>query len=60
MKVKIQLKMLVFLSFLLFQNMKLKVKKLMKNLQRLCTANIKNEIGKCTYTPHMLNEGWWY
>jgi glycine cleavage system aminomethyltransferase T/glycine/D-amino acid oxidase-like deaminating enzyme len=25
-------------------------------LQRLCTANIKNEIGKCTYT-HMLNEG---
>ena len=26
-----------------------------KELQRLCTANIKNEIGKCTYT-HMLNE----
>ena len=25
-------------------------------MQRLCTANIKNEIGKCTYT-HMLNEG---
>ena len=25
-------------------------------LQKLCTANIKNEIGKCTYT-HMLNEG---
>jgi len=27
-----------------------------EELQRLCTANIKNEIGKCTYT-HMLNEG---
>jgi len=27
-----------------------------QELQRLCTANIKNEIGKCTYT-HMLNEG---
>jgi len=26
-----------------------------EDLQRLCTANIKNEIGKCTYT-HMLNE----
>ena len=25
-------------------------------LQRLCTANIKDDIGKCTYT-HMLNEG---
>jgi len=25
-------------------------------LQRLCTANIKDEIGKCTYT-HMLNKG---
>ena len=27
-----------------------------EELQRLCTANIKNVIGKCTYT-HMLNEG---
>ena len=26
-----------------------------EELQRLCTANIKNEVGKCTYT-HMLNE----
>ena len=26
-----------------------------EELQRLCTANIKNETGKCTYT-HMLNE----
>ena len=26
-----------------------------EELQRLCTANIKNESGKCTYT-HMLNE----
>jgi 4-methylaminobutanoate oxidase (formaldehyde-forming) len=25
-------------------------------LQRLCTSNIKNDVGKCTYT-HMLNEG---
>jgi 4-methylaminobutanoate oxidase (formaldehyde-forming) len=27
-----------------------------EELQRLCTANIKEDIGKCTYT-HMLNEG---
>ena len=27
-----------------------------EELQRLCTANIKDDIGKCTYT-HMLNEG---
>ena len=26
------------------------------DLQKMCTANIKNDIGKCTYT-HMLNEG---
>ena len=31
-------------------------KKAYEELQRLCTANIKNEIGKCTYTQ-MLNEG---
>jgi glycine cleavage system aminomethyltransferase T len=36
--------------------MKLKGEKAYEELQRLCTANIKNEIGKCTYT-HMLNEG---
>ena len=27
----------------------------MMNLQRICTSNIKNEIGKSTYT-HMLNQ----
>jgi Glycine cleavage system T protein (aminomethyltransferase) len=30
--------------------------KVFEELQRLCTANFKNEIGKCTYT-HMLTEG---
>ena len=39
-----------------FSKYELKGKKVYEELQRLCTANIKNEIGKCTYT-HMLNEG---
>jgi len=38
-----------------FSKYELKGKKTYEELQRLCTANIKNEIGKCTYT-HMLNE----
>ena len=39
-----------------FSKYEVKGKKAYEELQRLCTANIKNEIGKCTYT-HMLNEG---
>ena len=39
-----------------FSKYEIKGKKSYEELQRLCTANIKNEIGKCTYT-HMLNEG---
>ena len=39
-----------------FSKYEIKGEKAHEELQRLCTANIKNEIGKCTYT-HMLNEG---
>jgi 4-methylaminobutanoate oxidase (formaldehyde-forming) len=39
-----------------FSKYEIKGEKAYEDLQRLCTANIKNEIGKCTYT-HMLNEG---
>ena len=39
-----------------FSKYEVKGEKVYEELQRLCTANIKNEIGKCTYT-HMLNEG---
>ncbi|MDB2591439.1 FAD-dependent oxidoreductase [Candidatus Pelagibacter bacterium] len=39
-----------------FAKYEIKGEKAYEELQRLCTANIKNEIGKCTYT-HMLNEG---
>ncbi|MDC0978654.1 FAD-dependent oxidoreductase, partial [Candidatus Pelagibacter sp.] len=38
-----------------FSKYEIKGEKAYEELQRLCTANIKNEIGKCTYT-HMLNE----
>jgi glycine cleavage system aminomethyltransferase T/glycine/D-amino acid oxidase-like deaminating enzyme len=38
-----------------FSKYEIKGEKSHEELQRLCTANIKNEIGKCTYT-HMLNE----
>ena len=38
-----------------FSKYEIKGEKAHEELQRLCTANIKNEIGKCTYT-HMLNE----
>ncbi len=37
-----------------FSKFELKSDKAHKELQKICTANIKNEIGKCTYT-HMLN-----
>jgi glycine cleavage system aminomethyltransferase T/glycine/D-amino acid oxidase-like deaminating enzyme len=39
-----------------FSKYEIKGEKAYEELQRLCTSNIKNEIGKCTYT-HMLNEG---
>ncbi len=38
-----------------FSKFEIKSDKAHENLQKICTANIKNEIGKCTYT-HMLNE----
>jgi len=39
-----------------FSKYEIKGEKAYDELQKLCTANIKNEIGRCTYT-HMLNEG---
>ena len=39
-----------------FSKYEIKGEKVYEELQRLSTANIKNEIGKCTYTQ-MLNEG---
>ena len=38
-----------------FSKFEIKSEKAHEELQRICTANIKHEIGKCTYT-HMLNE----
>jgi glycine cleavage system aminomethyltransferase T/glycine/D-amino acid oxidase-like deaminating enzyme len=38
-----------------FSKFELKSDKAHEELQKICTANIKNEIGKCTYT-HMLNK----
>ena len=38
-----------------FSKYEIRGKKAYEELQKLCTANIKNEIGKCTYT-HMLNK----
>ena len=42
-------------DFSTFSKFDLKGEKTHSDLQRICTANIKNEIGKSTYT-HMLNE----
>ncbi len=42
-------------DFSTFSKFDLKSEKVHSDLQRICTANIKNEIGKSTYT-HMLNE----
>jgi glycine cleavage system aminomethyltransferase T/glycine/D-amino acid oxidase-like deaminating enzyme len=39
-----------------FSKYEIKGEKAYEELQKICTANIKHEIGKCTYT-HMLNEG---
>ena len=38
-----------------FSKFEIKSDKAHENLQKICTANIKHDIGKCTYT-HMLNE----
>ena len=38
-----------------FSKFELKSDRAHQELQKICTANIKNEIGKCTYT-HMLNK----
>jgi glycine cleavage system aminomethyltransferase T/glycine/D-amino acid oxidase-like deaminating enzyme len=38
-----------------FSKFEIKSEKAHEELQRICTSNIKNEIGKCTYT-HMLNK----
>ncbi len=38
-----------------FSKFEIKSEKAYENLQRICTADIKNEVGKCTYTQ-MLNE----
>ncbi len=38
-----------------FSKFEIKSEQAHENLQKICTANIKNEVGKCTYT-HMLNE----
>jgi glycine cleavage system aminomethyltransferase T len=51
--------MLAYLNLTPFSKYEIKGEKAYEELQRLCTANIKNEIGKCTYT-HMLNEGGGY
>ena len=42
-------------DFSTFSKFDLKGEKTHQELQKICTANIKNEIGKSTYT-HMLNE----
>ena len=42
-------------DFSTFSKFDLKGEKTYQELQRICTANIKNEVGKTTYT-HMLNE----
>ena len=42
-------------DFSTFSKFDLKGEKVHSELQKICTANIKNEIGKSTYT-HMLNE----
>ena len=42
-------------DFSTFSKFDLKGEKVHSDLQKICTANIKNEIGKTTYT-HMLNE----
>ncbi len=42
-------------DFSTFSKFDLKGEKVYSDLQKICTANIKNEIGKSTYT-HMLNE----
>ena len=38
-----------------FSKFELKSDKVLEVLQKICTSNIKNEVGRCTYT-HMLNK----
>ena len=40
-----------------FSKFELKGKNVHEELQKLCTANIKNEIGKCTYTQMLNTDG---
>jgi 4-methylaminobutanoate oxidase (formaldehyde-forming) len=46
--------MLVYLILTPFSKFEIKSDKAHQELQKICTANIKNEPGKCVYT-HMLN-----
>ena len=56
MKQKIQLLMLVLYELSPFSKYEIKGDTVHSELQRICTANIKNEVGRSTYTQ-MLNEG---
>ena len=40
-----------------FSKFEIKSKKAHDELQRICTSNIKHEIGKCTYTQMLNNDG---
>ena len=40
-----------------FSKFEIKSEKAHENLQRICTANIKNELGKCTYTQMLNKDG---
>ena len=40
-----------------FSKFELKGDKIYEELQKICTANIKNEIGKCTYTQMLNSDG---
>ena len=55
LKQKIQLPMLVLYELSPFSKYEIKGEEAHSELQRICTANIKNEIGRSTYTQ-MLNE----
>ncbi len=40
-----------------FSKFEIKGEKAHNELQKICTANIKNEVGKCTYTQMLNNDG---
>ena len=50
LKQKIQLPMLVCLNLSPFSKYEIKGEQAHSELQRICTANIKDEIGRSTYT----------